>query len=232
MPNWKKGNNLVISTPDYLMKSMKEDVPVVVIDVRDKATAQKSHVKGAISIPAAQLANYQTQFPRQKDAPIILYANDKNTAAAAFNTVRGWGYKNAAILRGNYKGWVQAKGPVAKGSLAKEIVYIPKPVPGEISIDKFKAIAAQMPSDVFILDARDVDEAQQGMLKGAVNIPTQEVINRLAEIPKDKKIVVHCKTGTRAEMAYQTLIENGYKAEFLKAKIDIGQDGSFQIIES
>lgn len=232
LPNWKKANNLVVSSPDYLKQAMDQNMPVVVIDLRDKATAQKSHIKGAVSIPVSELATYQSKFPKEKAAPVILYADNKNTAVEAFSIVRGWGYKNAAILQGNYEGWVEAKGPVDQSSLASEIVYVPKPVPGQIAIEKFKALASNTPADVFILDARDVDEVQAGMIKGAVNIPTQEVINRLSKIPKNKVIVVHCKTGLRAEMAYQTLKENGYTAEFLKAKIDIAKDGSFKISES
>ncbi|MCG8339575.1 MAG: hypothetical protein MJE63_34125, partial [Proteobacteria bacterium] len=49
----------------------------------------------------------------------------------------------------------------------------------EINARKFAAIASKPPSDVFILDARDVDETKTGMLKGAVNIPTQDIIYRL-----------------------------------------------------
>lgn len=208
---------------------MSKKIPVVVVDLRSKATANKSHIAGAYSIPASQIAFYQTKFPKIKSAPIVLYADNQQTAENAFKVVRSWGYKNTSVLKGNFKGWVQAKGPVAKGALGTQIVYIPKPVPGQINVEKFKAIATRLPSDVFILDARDIDEAAKGMLRGAVNIPTQDVAHRLSEIPKNKKIVIHCKTGTRASMAYETLKENGYNVEFLKAKIKIASDGSFNI---
>ena len=128
--------------------------------------------------------------------------------------------------------YVKLKGAVASHKLAKAIVYIPKPVLGEISIDKFKAYASAKSSDVLILDARDAKEASKGMIKHALNIPTQDVINRLGEIPKNKLIVVHCKTGVRAEMAYQTLVEQGYNVKFLKAKIKIKSNGSFKITQS
>jgi NAD(P)-dependent dehydrogenase (short-subunit alcohol dehydrogenase family) len=48
-------------------------------------------------------------------------------------------------------------------------------------------------------DVRNPDEAQQGMIKGAVLIPDEELVARIAELPKGKRIVTHCLTGIRAE---------------------------------
>ena len=229
MPFWKKAKNIVHTSPVYLKQSMSKEIPVVIIDLRDASVARKSHIQGAISIPAGQLVNYQAKFPKIKSAPIVLYAENTAVAERAFKVVRGWGYSKTSVLKDNFNGWMQAKGPVSKGSLTSEIVYIPKPVPGEINARKFAAIASKPPSDVFILDARDVDETKTGMLKGAVNIPTQDIIYRLNEIPRNKKIIIHCKTGTRASMAYETLKQNGYKVEFLNKKIKIDANGSFKI---
>jgi rhodanese-related sulfurtransferase len=69
----------------------------------------------------------------------------------------------------------------------------------------------------------------QGMLKGARNIPTQEISGKLSEIPKDKEIVTHCITGVRAEMAYLILKDAGYKVRFLNADIKIDKDGEYEI---
>lgn len=74
--------------------------------------------------------------------------------------------------------------------MPNRIVWEPKPRPGEISVEEFKAIAERTPADKFILDVRDSDEAENGMLIGAKNIPTQDVPKKLALIPKDKEIIV------------------------------------------
>ena len=232
MPFWKKANNIVVSSPKYIKQSISKKIPLVVVDLRSKKQAQKAHIAGAVSIPANQLAAARVKFPAVKKAPIILYTDDQKAAVDAFKTVRSWGYKNTSVLAGGFNGWMQAKGPVQSGQTATEIVYIPKPAPGEISVEKFKAYASKLPSNVFILDARDSDEAAKGMLKGATNIPTQDVVNRMKDIPKNKVIVIHCKTGTRAEMAYQTLKENGYNVKFLKAKMKIKSDGSYRLTKS
>ena len=59
--------------------------------------------------------------------------------------------------------------------------------------------------------------------------PAGEVVDRLAEIPKDKELVLYCSTGARSEMSYNVLKEKGYKVRFLDATIDNHKDGSFKI---
>ncbi len=63
---------------------------------------------------------------------------------------------------------------------------------------------------MLILDVRNQDEANAGMIKGALLIPDEELAARIAELPKDKRIVAHCATGIRAEMAYHKLKDAGY----------------------
>ncbi len=58
------------------------------------------------------------------------------------------------------------------------------------------------------------------MFPGAVSIPLDDLEKRLAEVPKDKPIVIHCSTGVRAEMAYNELKKAGIDAKYVKAKVD------------
>jgi len=83
--------------------------------------------------------------------------------------------------------------------------------------------------DTLILDVRNRDEGNAGMIKGAKLLPDEEILDRFAEIPKDKKIVTHCSTGVRAEMAYHKLKEKGYNVQFLNAKVEINDKGEFKL---
>ena len=67
------------------------------------------------------------------------------------------------------------------------------------------------------------------MIKGAINIPSDEIARRLEELPKDKLIITECPTGTRAEMAYTILKEKGYQIKFLDAKVAVNEDGTFEL---
>ncbi len=229
MPEWKKAGKTVLSTTKYVKDNMDKDIPQVIIDIRDVEVAKKEHIKGAVSMPLKELETAKDRFPADKKAPIILYADDPKTVESAFKIVRGWGYTNTSILKGGFSAWKAEGNPTEVDKLQTAIVYVPKPRPGEIPVEEFKTIAETLPPDKLILDVRDEDEAMHGMLKGAKNIPTQEIIGRLAEIPKDKEIIVHCATGVRAEMAYHTLKDAGYKARFLNANIKIDKEGKYEI---
>ena len=85
-----------------------------------------------------------------------------------------------------------------------------------------------MPADKVVLDVRD---GVNSVIKGATVIPQSELAARMAELPKDKEILIHCNTGILAGMAVKQLKENGYQARYLKAVVQINPDGSFEVTE-
>lgn len=205
---------------------IEKDMAFVLIDLRPAGEAAKGFIPGAVSVPGIDIAGAKTKFPADLSAPVILYGSG---AEDAFKTVRSWGYKDTTILRGGLDGWKQAGGQLKTGSLETTISYIPKPRPGEIAIEEFKALAEKGTADKIILDVRDPDEVINGMIRGAVNVPAGKITERATEIPKDREIITHCTTGIRAEMAHDDLKELGFKVRFLNAVIQIDQDGKYEI---
>ncbi len=63
---------------------------------------------------------------------------------------------------------------------------------------------------VFLLDTRTPYEVMYGKIDGFVNIPLDELRERLDEIPKDKPVYVHCHSGLRSYLACRILTGNGY----------------------
>lgn len=63
----------------------------------------------------------------------------------------------------------------------------------------------------FLLDVRTTDEYALGSLPGAVNIPLDEIRDRLDELPKDKMIYVFCAVGLRGYLAYRILSQRGFE---------------------
>ena len=57
----------------------------------------------------------------------------------------------------------------------------------------------------------------------------EELAARMSELPKDKRIIAHCSTGVRAEMAYHKLKEAGYKVGFVYADLAIGKNGDVKL---
>ena len=63
----------------------------------------------------------------------------------------------------------------------------------------------------FLLDVRTHDEFSLNTLPGAVNIPLDELRDRLDELPKDKMIYTFCAVGLRGYLAYRILIQHGFE---------------------
>ncbi|EKO5177887.1 FAD-dependent oxidoreductase [Vibrio cholerae] len=67
-----------------------------------------------------------------------------------------------------------------------------------------------------LLDVRNPMELQNmGYLPGAINIPVDQLRQRMNELPKDKEIVIYCQVGLRGNVAYCQLVNNGFKARNL-----------------
>lgn len=64
---------------------------------------------------------------------------------------------------------------------------------------------------VFLLDCRTPAEFAMGTIPGAVNIPLDELRNRLEELPKDKPVYEFCQVGLRGYIAYRILSQNGFE---------------------
>lgn len=65
-------------------------------------------------------------------------------------------------------------------------------------------------SDTIILDVRTPMETKNGMVTDAVNIPVDELRDRLSELDPGKKIIVYCAVGFRAYLACRILLQNGF----------------------
>lgn len=64
---------------------------------------------------------------------------------------------------------------------------------------------------VFLVDMRDEASYQKSHIRGAVNIPGEELMGRLSELPQDQLIVLYCYHGPNSMMAARQLAGLGYE---------------------
>ena len=64
---------------------------------------------------------------------------------------------------------------------------------------------------VSVLDVRSASEYGDGHIDGAVNIHAGRLPDHLAEIPRDREVVVHCETGFRSSIASSVLLAHGVR---------------------
>ena len=70
---------------------------------------------------------------------------------------------------------------------------------------------AEKKDEVMLIDTRTPEEFSFGTIPGAVNIPLDEMRDRLSEIPADKPVVLFCAVGLRGYLAQRILIGRGYR---------------------
>jgi len=69
--------------------------------------------------------------------------------------------------------------------------------------------------DAYLLDVRDPAELAVESVPGAVNIPLAQLRERLGELPRDREILVICRSAQRAYLGTRILLHNGLKARTL-----------------
>lgn len=65
-------------------------------------------------------------------------------------------------------------------------------------------------SEYLIIDTRSESQYNSAHIEGAINIPLEKLREKLNELPRDKKIVVHCNKGTTGNAAQNILLNYGF----------------------
>ncbi|MEG2070394.1 MAG: DsrE/DsrF/DrsH-like family protein, partial [Bacteroidales bacterium] len=98
-----------------------------------------------------------------------------------------------------------AKDPIAIGGyVAGNILN------GSMPVISWREMQQVNREESYLLDVRTADEYKLEAIAGSVNIPLDELRNRLAEIPTDRQIYVYCGIGLRGYMALKILVQRGF----------------------
>ena len=95
-----------------------------------------------------------------------------------------------------------------------------------INVAELDQSLKQSSDQVFLIDLAKKEDFARNHIPRAVNIPAEDLRNRFAEIPKNKNIVVACRTGlTKSDNALRQLRESGFTNA---RKLSGGTAGWFQ----
>lgn len=117
---------------------------------------------------------------------------------------------------------------VAQTAGSADNIIEPGRAKGSISIPSFNRLLAEKPTSVHLIDVSSAREFAGGSIKGATNIPINQLEKQLANLPSDKPIIFFCSTGGRASEAYDTvkMLKPELVVHFLDAQVQIRPDGS------
>ena len=98
-----------------------------------------------------------------------------------------------------------AKDPIAiAGYVASNIIS------GAMPVITWRELVQQK-NEVVLIDTRTAEEYSFGTIPGAVNIPLDDLRERIADIPMDKPVVLFCAVGLRGYLAQRILMGRGYR---------------------
>jgi rhodanese-related sulfurtransferase len=205
---------------------MDDKAPYVLIDARPKRVADKGMIPTAINISDTEFDKNIDKLPADKATPLIYYCgglecvlSDKSAEKA-----RKAGYTNVLTYPPGYPEWEKLHAAAA-GAPA----LVAGKEKGSVSVASFEKTWRENPGSVMLVDVRDAKEFAAGTIKGAVNIPMNELEKKIATLPTDKPVVFVCGTGARSGEAYDTvkLLGGKVQASFIDADIKFNADGSY-----
>ena len=170
------------------------DAGVQILDVRDAAEYAKGHLAGSINIGlGGQYATWAgTVLDRNK--PILIIAEPGREPEAALRLGR-IGFDH---VKGYLNGGMEAL--ASRPDLVWPTDRLSAPMVAE-------ELASANPP--LLLDIRNPREWLAKHIAGSVNIPLNHIEERIAEIPRDRRIAVHCAGGYRSSIAASILHQYG-----------------------
>ena len=78
-----------------------------------------------------------------------------------------------------------------------------------------EADAAVRDEQALAVDVREPEEWQAGRIEGSLWIPLGELAGRVEELPRDRPLVIVCRSGSRSAYAADALVAAGYDARNL-----------------
>lgn len=97
-----------------------------------------------------------------------------------------------------------AKDPVNQAGFVAENILM-----GRLKVITWREASNLDSRNICLLDVRTPEEHALGHIEGSINIEVDKIRERLAEVPRDKKIIVYCGVGIRGYIAARVLMQNG-----------------------
>ncbi len=170
------------------------DAGAQILDVRDPAEYAKGHLAGSINIGlGGQYATWAgTVLDRTK--PIVIIAEPGREQEAAIRLGR-IGFDH---LQGYLQGGMEAL------SDRPDLVWPTERLSAPMVAEELAGADAPL-----LMDVRNPREWTAKHIPGSVNIPLNHLQERIAEIPRDRRIAVHCAGGYRSSIAASILHQHG-----------------------
>jgi len=184
-----------LSAPEVL-RLQKEGA--IVLDTRPAIEFAVAHVPGSMHIAlTGQYASWAARI-LGLDTALIISGEDPEHVEESRMRLARVGIENVVgYLADGIAGWIKN---------GFELDYIP-----QISVQDFIELRNQEKNGIVVLDVREIGEASNGVIEHSRCIPLGKLGSRLAELDREKLLVVHCKGGYRSSIATSILRRAGFR---------------------
>ena len=171
------------------------ETEALVLDTREERTFAKGHIPNSINIGIdGSFAPWVGALIPGVNHPLLIITEDGREEEVVTRLARVGFDNTLGYLKGGIKAWLQA---------GKDIERIET-----ISASEFSRRAKE--NNFTIIDVRKPGEFEAEHVTGAINIPLDFLNSRLAEIPKEGEVYLHCAGGYRSMIAASILKARGW----------------------
>ena len=234
-PKWvsDKSNYPAVSA-EWVKQQIDKGTDMVLVDSRPKRKKyDKGHIPTAVSIPDMQFDDLKDQLPAEKSKLVVFYCGGLHCKLSHKSAAKAiaMGYTNVKVFAEGYPAWVAYAGKPATTVAAATAIKAGEEE-GSIDHAEFKRLVNDSPESVLLVDVRDADEYKKGSLKTAVNIPIDNLEEKIKTLPANKPIVFICGTGARSGEAFymvQDVRPELKNVFYVDGEMTIKKDGSFTL---
>jgi rhodanese-related sulfurtransferase len=245
MPEWKARSGMVAVSAAHIKKLIDDKAPYVLIDARPKRVADKGLIPTAINIPDTDFDKHVDKLPADKATTIVYYCGGLECVLSdkSADKAKKLGYTSVVTYPEGYPEWEKLYGTTAAaatGTPANATAaavgtakLLPGKEKGSVTVASFQQVWRDAPASVLLVDVRDAKEFAAATIKGAVNIPINDLEKKVGTLPADKPVVFICGTGARSGEAYDMvkLLRAEVQAYFIDASAKYFPDGTYTMTE-
>jgi len=168
----------------------------MVIDTRTWAAFKQGHLPGALHLPLNNTFNTDAGSLIDEHDVIHLIIEPSRVDETVRDLIR--------VGLDKFCGWYDAS--KLDAFVAAGGTLVPT---AEVTVSAARVLLDT--TKPFVLDVRRKTEFAEGHIAGATNIAHTRLLSRLAEVPKDRPILVNCRSGARSARACSLLQRHGYE---------------------
>ncbi len=199
---------------DYVQSSRP-----AVIDLRDPLSFHRANIEGSNNISHNELRDALGEL--RKDMSYLLISEDGQKGHVALRMLKNAGIKKVHNLSGGYLSLERHARAVGYKTIRVGLFKVDERSVDDLEAEKSSAgheagapgneEIVEDSQERLVIDVRTPMEYEMGAYPGAVNIPLDDLMDRVDEVgDKDREIIVYCASGARSSYARRLLDRLGY----------------------